>query len=65
MKPDKLTTLADTFRTILRLWYPKRPALADEIQKNYIHSPFDKSTGWRLDPEAQAADLHQRSSKTR
>jgi hypothetical protein len=58
MKREKLITLADTFRTILRSWYPKRPALADEIQsKDYFRSPFDKSIGWRLDPEVQAADF--------
>ena len=42
----------------MRAWHPARPALADEIQNEYFFlSPFDNSTGWRLNPEVQIADF--------
>jgi hypothetical protein len=55
---EKMITLTEAFRVLLRAGYPQRPALADEIQSyRYFHSaPFDKETGRRIDPEAQAAD---------
>ena len=54
----RLIPLTEAFRAVLRAWYPARPALADEIQnEDYFRSPFDKSTGWRLDPEVQIADF--------
>ena len=55
---EKLITLADSFRAVLRATHSQRPALAGEIQsKFYFHyAPFDKSTGRRVDPEVQAAD---------
>jgi hypothetical protein len=55
----KMITLADTFRTILRAWWRKRPALADEITSNsyFWYGLIDKGTGWYLDPERQAAQF--------
>src|SRR5260370_34115682 len=53
---EKLIELADAFRAILPSIYRQRPSLADEIQsEEFFRSPFDESTGWRLDPEVQAA----------
>jgi hypothetical protein len=54
----KMIPLIESFRSILRVWNPARPALADEIQNEYYFwSPFDNSTGWRLNPEVQIADF--------
>jgi hypothetical protein len=55
---EKLIPLVDAFRAILGAMWPKRPALADEIQSIlfFHYAPKDRSTGRRLDPEAQAAD---------
>jgi hypothetical protein len=56
--PEKMLTLTESFRTILRAGYPSRPAVADEIQSyRYFHSaPWCHCRLRRLDPEAQAAD---------
>lgn len=58
VKAEKHILLADAFRIVLRAGYSHRPTLADEIQSyRYFHSAkFDKETGRRVDPEAQAAD---------
>jgi hypothetical protein len=54
----RLIPLTEAFRAVVRAWYPARPTLADEIQnEDYFRSPFDKSTGWRLNPEVQIADF--------
>jgi hypothetical protein len=54
----RLIPLTEAFRAVVRAWYPARPALADEIQnEDYFRSPFDKSMGWRLNPEVQIADF--------
>lgn len=55
---EKMITLTEAFRVLLRAGYPQRPALADKIQSHlYFHyAPIDKSTGRRVDAEAQAAD---------
>ena len=54
--PDKMITLAEAFRVILRAAYSKRPALADEIQSYdyFRYAPIARDSGLR-DPEAQAA----------
>jgi hypothetical protein len=54
---EKKITLAESFRTVLRATYSKRPALADEIQSDqYFHCiPINRDTGSRDHPEAQAA----------
>jgi hypothetical protein len=56
--PEKMLTLTEAFRTVLRARYPSRPALADEIQTyRYFHSARWCHCGSRrIDPEAQAAD---------
>jgi hypothetical protein len=55
--PEKMLTVIESFRTILRARYPSRPALADEIQDwGYFHSArrcFCR-LGW-IDPEVEAA----------
>jgi hypothetical protein len=54
---EKMITLTESFRVVLRSMHSQRPGLADEIQSNdYFRSPFDKGTGRRVDPEVQAAD---------
>jgi hypothetical protein len=59
MTAGKMLKLIEAFRIVLRAGYSQRPGLADEIQDIHYfrYSPFDESTGWRLDPEVQAADF--------
>jgi hypothetical protein len=51
---EKMLTLTQAFRTVLRALYPSRPALADEVEgADYFYPPFDGSI--RPIEEVQAA----------
>jgi hypothetical protein len=51
---EKMLTLKEAFRTVLRARYPSRPALADEVESaHYFYPPYDGSV--RPIEEVQAA----------